>query len=290
MKRLSYLLIAAFISGCLYGCSHTASPPDIAATTLPVYELTSRLCEGSGLKIQQIVTDNVSCLHDYSLQVNQMRAIEGASAVVISGAGLEDTMEDALQASKHIIDASAGIQLHHHDAHEAHDGHDHEDDPHIWLDPDNAIVMAQNISEALCQLYPQHETLIKSNLTNLLNDLNDLKSYGEVALSSLSCREIITFHDGFSYFAEAYDLQILHAIEEESGSEASAAELIDIISLIDEHNLTSIFVEENGAASAATIIAAETGAKIYTLDMAISGTSYLDAMRKNIDTIKEALE
>lgn len=44
----------------------------------------------------------------------------------------------------------------------------------------------------------------------------------KTSLESLSCRELITFHDGFSYFADAFDLTILRAMEEEAGSEASA--------------------------------------------------------------------
>ena len=63
---------------------------DIAATTLPVYELTSLLCDGTGLNVDRIINDDVSCLHNYTLQVSQMRMLEQADAVVISGAGLED--------------------------------------------------------------------------------------------------------------------------------------------------------------------------------------------------------
>jgi len=119
--------------------------------------------------------------------------------------------------------------------------------------------------------------------------LESLDTYGKEQLSSLSCRKIITFHDGFSYLAEAYDLTILKAIEEEAGSEASAAQLKDLITLVQENDLKAIFTEKNGSTSAAEIIARETGAKIFTLDMAISGESYFDAMYHNIDTLKEAL-
>ena len=108
-------------------------------------------------------------------------------------------------------------------------------------------------------------------------------------LSSLSCRELITFHDGFSYLAESFDLTILEAVEEESGSEASAQELIELVELVQSHQLPAIFTESNGSASAADIIAAESGAAVYTLDMAMAGEDYFEAMYHNIDTIKEAL-
>ena len=78
-------------------------------------------------------------------------------------------------------------------------------------------------------------------------------------------------------------------MEEESGSEASAKELIQLITLTREHNLPAIFTEQNGSTSAADILSRETGAKEYILDMAMAGDSYFDAMYRNIDTIKEAL-
>ena len=78
-------------------------------------------------------------------------------------------------------------------------------------------------------------------------------------------------------------------MEEESGSEASAAELKHLITLVREHNLPAIFTERSGSTSAAGVIAAETGAKVFALDMAMAGNSYFEAMYHNIDTVKEAL-
>ena len=127
------------------------------------------------------------------------------------------------------------------------------------------------------------------NLDSLLEDLDALQSYGESSLSGLKCRELVTFHDGFSYFAQAFDLTILEALEEESGSEASAQELKHLIGVVRENDLPAIFTERNGSTSAAGVISRETGVTVYSLDMAMAGDSYFDAMYRNIDTIKEAL-
>ena len=78
-------------------------------------------------------------------------------------------------------------------------------------------------------------------------------------------------------------------MEEESGREASAKELIHLIEEVEHHNLPAIFTEKSGSVSAAGIIARETGCKSFTLDMAMAGKSYFEAMYHNINTIKEAL-
>ena len=290
MKKI---LIALFLPLLLVGCAQVPQQTDIAATTLPVYDFTQALCQGTDLTVGRLITESVSCLHDYSLNVSQVRQAESAQVLVLSGGGLEDFMEDVLS-GKPAIDASQGIPLlegeeHGHGDHEDHDGHHHEWDPHIWLSPENAKAMASNICRGLTEQYPQWEGVFSANLQNLLARLDNLEEYGEEQLRNLSCRELITFHDGFAYFAQAFDLDIVAAVEEESGSEASAKELIDLITLTRTHSLPAIFIEKNGSVSAADILCRETGVEKATLDMAMAGSSYFDAMYHNIDTIKEAL-
>lgn len=289
MKKILCLLSLCLL---LTGCASQELPAQVAATTLPVYEFTVRLCEGTPITVTRLVTESVSCLHDYSLNVRQVKAAEAAETIVISGAGLEDFLDDVLL-NADTIDASQGIELlcgeEDHSHEESHEGHHHEEDPHIWLSPANAGIMVENICAGLTQRYPEYEETFQRNEEGLLSDLEAQRSYGEEALASLRCRELISFHDGFSYFAESFDLTILEAVEEESGSEASAKELIHLIEEVEYHQLSAIFTEKNGSASAAEIIARETGCAVYTLDMAMAGDSYFDAMYHNIDTIKEAL-
>ena len=285
MKRLLAVLILFLF---LVGCAAPAEQADIAATTLPVYEFTSRLCEGTGLTVTRLITESVSCLHDYSLSVRQVRAVESADTVVVSGAGLEEFMHDLLS-GRNVIDASTDIPLLgcEHDHEEEH--HHHEADSHIWLSPENAKSMCANICAGLEEKYPQYASLFRANLAKLTADIQILEDYGKEQLSSLSCRELITFHDGFAYFAQSFDLHILAAVEEESGSEASARELKELIGIIESHDLPAIFTEKSGSVSAAGIISRETGVAVFDLNMAMAGSSWFDAMYHNIDTIKEAL-
>ena len=289
MKRLfSFLGLLAIL---LCGCAPAEPPAQVAATTLPVYEFTARITEGTGITVTRLVTEAVSCLHDYSLNVEQVKAVEAAEVVVISGAGLEEFMHDILH-DRQIIDASEGIGIlectHEHD-HDHDHGHHHEVDSHIWLSPDNAAVMANNICAGLIAQYPAHRDTFEANLAALLADIEALDHYAHAQLENLTTRDMITFHDGFGYLADAFHLHILEAVEEESGSEASARELKHLITIVREHELPAVFTECNGSTSAAEVIARETGAKLFTLDMAMGGDSWFAAMYHNIDTIKEAM-
>ncbi len=293
LKKLYAITVLLMLCVCFSACANEEITVDVAATTAPVYEFTNRICSGTDIRVGQVITQEVSCLHDYTLQTDQMRMIENAEIIIISGAGLDEFVADGLLSSKPIINTSENIDLlfgesdheHSHSTQEHHNTYD----PHIWLSPVNAMVMAQNICQGLCVAFPQYETQFQSNLQSLSTQLQTLTDYGKQQLQTLGSKDLITFHDGFAYFAHTYGLNILYAIEEESGSEPSAAELKEICNVISEQDIRAIFTERNSSASAANIIGTETNTLIYQLDMAMSGDGYLEAMYHNIDTIKEAL-
>ena len=101
---------------------------------------------------------------------------------------------------------------------------------------------------------------------------------------------MITFHDGFRYFAHAYDLPLLESIEEEAGSEASAKEIVEITELVKEHNIPVIFTEVNGSDATAKAVARETGCAVAQLSMlmsAVDGTieDYRLGMLANMEAV-----
>jgi ABC-type Zn uptake system ZnuABC Zn-binding protein ZnuA len=105
---------------------------------------------------------------------------------------------------------------------------------------------------------------------------------------------LITFHDGFQYFAQANGLTLLKSIEEEEGSEASAAEIKEIVTLIRDYDIPAIFTEKNGSDATAQAIARETSVAVVQLDLIMSGegsglAAYVDAMNADLDAIAQAL-
>lgn len=282
MKCTRLLLAVVLMLGLFAGCGSQTAPDQegdvILATTYPMYYLTCRLTEGmEGITVEQMITEPVSCLHDYTLTTEQMKKIERADLIVMNGCGLEDFMADALKgvAQENIVDCGS---------------RDYPEDPHYWLNPMAYQEASGTASEALAARYPEQYNTLSANSNQLTQELTALYEEMQAELKDLSCREMITFHDGFTYFADSMDLTIAAAIEEEEGAEPSAAELQEICALIEQDNIPAIFVEKNGSTNAAEIIARETGVKIYTLTTIMDGeTDYFTAMRENVQTVKEAL-
>ena len=281
MKQRFFAILLA-LALLLSGCAAQKSEPsaDILATTAPVAQIVGAITAGTDLTVATLISEPVSCVHDYALSVDQMRAVEQAKHIVISGAGLEEFMAEVLT-SRAVIDASEGLALL--------PGEEGESDPHTWLAPENMIAMTRTVEAALAAEYPQHAALFAENADIWCEKLDELQSYGEQHLADLSCRRLVTFHDGFAYFAKAFDLEIAASMEIEAGSEPSARELEEIISLLQDQGIPAVFTEINGTADAAELVARETGCAVFSLDTAISSVNYLSAMTQNIDTIKEAL-
>ena len=290
MKLKSIVIPAALAAFLLGGCA--AQPQGstsgegerltVLATTYPTYLMASAMAEGvEGVTVSRLNTGAVSCLHDYTLTVNDMKQIEQADVIVVNGAGLEDFMADALGSARGlVVDCSQGLELLENEDHDHVDGdeadHGHWD-PHYWMDPDLALQMAENIQNALVEADGEYAWNYQSNYTETAtlmagwkDKLRDYCHYEEGPEIS----GLITFHDGFRYFARALDLPLLAAIEEEEGSEASAMEINRITQLVEENSLPVIFTEVNGSDATAQAISRETGCAVAQLTMLMDGPEY----------------
>ena len=109
------LILALVLAGCGSGGSVGAGNARIrvVTTTYPIYLFTSALTRDvDGVVVERLDTGSTSCLHDYTLSVNDMKKLADADVIAINGAGLEDFMDDALATSNAaVIDCDQGVDL-----------------------------------------------------------------------------------------------------------------------------------------------------------------------------------
>ena len=282
MKRLLCALCALLL---LVGCTPAGQEPaqmNIVATTYPTYLAALAVTDGiEGVSVSRLDTGSVSCLHDYTLTVNDMKKLSRADVIVMNGAGLEDFMSDALASTDAlVIDCSERVELLPATGHHGHE-YSGEDlghfDPHYWMDPLNAQTMVGNVRFGLWFLFPGEVAPdLSANTTLAVEQLQPLYELGLRYLypqseNAVSVPGLITFHDGFQYLAQAFHLPLLRSIEEEAGSEAGAKEMDEIIRLVKENNIPVIFTESNGSDATANAIARETGCTVAQLSMIMDG-------------------
>ena len=300
MKKIKLFMAIMTLLAAVSGCAPAAEEArlTVVCTTYPIYLFASSLAEGvEGVAVERLDTGSVSCLHDYSLSMEDMKKLERADVIALNGAELEEFLEDALETSDAaVIDCSAGVELleglsHHHDGDE-HDDHGHWD-PHYWMDPANARTMAANLRNSLVLLDPDHAAEYENNAVRTEKILLHVEEETRTLVEKYPLQGgpgLITFHDGFQYFAKAFHLPLLASIEEEAGSEASAHEIVEITELVKEHGIPVIFTEVNGSDATANAIARETGCRVAQLTMIMDGPdseleTYCSGITGNLEAI-----
>ena len=270
----------------------------------PMYLLTVNVTQGvEAVVVRNMAAPEVGCLHDYQLLPADLRALEEADALVVNGAGMEAFLEKVIaqRPSLPVIEAAHGIPLLD-EAHGDDDAHDHDHDhdheheqgnPHVWLDPRNAAAQVRTIAARLAEIDPMHAEAYTANAQAYAQTLETLYARMQAALAQVPNRRIITFHEAFPYFAEAFDLQIVGVIQREPGSEPGTRELAEVVDLVRAQDGVVLFVEPQYSARAADIIARETGVRVFVLDPVVTGPlqagAYVDAMEQNLAVLLEAL-
>ncbi|AEC00242.1 ABC-type metal ion transporter, periplasmic subunit [Selenomonas sputigena ATCC 35185] len=299
MKRKNMFLclltaLCLLLTGC--GGTNTAGGGKdgsfhIVTSFYPMYVATINITQGvDGVTVTNMTKPQTGCLHDYQLMTEDMKTLEKADAFVINGAGMESFLDKVVEQQKNlkIIDASKGIELL---------KDDDEENPHVWLSVTDAILQVKNIAEQLKAADPKHADAYEKNAAAYIKKLEALKAEMHTELDTVPNKDIVTFHEAFPYFAKEFGLNIISVVEREPGTEPTPAELQATIEQVKKLPVKVLFTEPQYSPSAAETIARETGAKIYTLDPVVTGeandqalNAYIDTMKKNMETLKTALQ
>lgn len=297
---MRFFLVLAISTMFLAGCgrdnkqNNTAANKNFVIVTsfYPMYISTINITRDvPGVEVINMTKPQTGCLHDYQLVPDDVQKLEKASAFVVNGAGMEAFLDKAVkqQPKLKIVDASKGIVLL--------KDENGEENPHVWVSVSNAIIQVKNIAEQLAALDPANAEKYKSNANVYTKKLESLREDMHSNLDNVKTKNIITFHEAFPYFAKEFNLNIIDVIEREPGTEPSPKELEETIDKVKQLKVKALFAEPQYPAKAAEVIAKETGAKVFTLNPAVTGESkpnayddYIIIMKKNLDVLKEALQ
>lgn len=159
-------------------------------------------------------------------------------------------------------------------------------DPHLWLSPVHARVIASNISAALVELMPEHTAVFEANLTKLQVDIDTLDRELTALFAKVPTRRFYVFHPAWSHLAENYNLEQV-AIEH-GHKEPSTAELAHVIEQAKSDGAKVVFVQSQMSHASAEVVTSEIGGKIVQLDPL--GADWLKNTRNAGKQIAKALE
>lgn len=165
--------------------------------------------------------------------------------------------------------------------------HDHEGmDPHIWMSPKRSKVMVETIRDEIIALDPDNEEFYNNNAEEYLNKLDEVDRDIMKSLEGVGKQSFIIYHPSMGYFADDYGLDMV-AIEE-SGKEASAKKLKEVIDFAKENDIKFVIYQEEFDKSQAETIANEINGAAISIDT-LSG-DYIENMKKIAVKFEEVLQ
>ena len=295
------LALTMFLCG---GCAaqENAQQVNILTTFYPMYIFTLNIADGiEGVSVQNMADQSVGCLHDYQLQTRDMVVLEEADVLIINGGGMEQFMDKviSMRSDLPVVTACEGIDMLPLEGHAHEHDHDHEGEScsevnaHVWLDPKLAVRQIENIAEGLCAADSAHAEVYRANAAAYAERIGALGEEMSGMLEPVRGERIVTFHEAFPYFANAFGIEIAGVIQHDQGEEPGTREIAKTCDLVKELGVKALFAEPQYPQKAAETIARETGAGLYRLDPVVSGDggkeSYETIMRENARVLLEAL-
>lgn len=207
--------------------------------------------------------------HTWSPAPADMKKLEKAKLVLANGLGLEEGLTAKLKGmGDRVLFAGAvpGLDLAGGGCHHHGDDHHHGVNPHIWLDADVLIRVAQAVRDRLTALDPPGRPVFKKYTDILIGALRKADTRIKEERKAYAAARIITFHDAFAWFRRRYGIEQVAVVAASPGRQPSSQELIRIGALVRVNPVRAIFIEPQLDPKAARVLAREFGLSVAVLD------------------------
>ena len=265
MKKLIYILTLFILSAC--GNTTQKSEKSILTVTLEPLRYFTEAIAGDNYEIVSMVPKG-SSPESYDPTPQQLVNLSKSQAYFRIGyIGFEQTWMKKLEANcpdMKVYDTSKGIDLIRDKGH-WHGDHFHERgvEPHVWNSTQTALIIADNIYQALCELVSTHQEDYQKRLDVLKQTIQQTDTNVRSLLENADSTFLI-YHPALSYFARDYGLKQVSI--EEGGKEPSPAQLKTLIETCRNENVHTIFVQQEFDQRNAQLIANELGVNIVSIN------------------------
>ncbi|MBB3183594.1 manganese/zinc/iron transport system substrate-binding protein [Halomonas fontilapidosi] len=276
-SALSLLLFT--LSGMLSGpvlADEAEAPLQLVATTAMVADVL-REVGGERVEVQGLMGPGVDP-HLYRQTRRDVTAMTRADAVFWNGLNLEAQLRNFLSRlaqRKPVFAAGEAVPAEQRLADEAYQD---QPDPHVWMDPGRWRWVVEGMRDALVELAPAHASEFQARAEAYLAELEALDRYAVGVLDSVpaSARVLVTAHDAFGYFGDAYGYEVLGIQGFSTESEAGLARIESLVDVLVERRIGAIFIESS--VSDRNVQALVEGAAAEGWAVEIGGELYSDAM------------
>lgn len=300
-RLLTVLLLLAALPA--YGA------PRVVVSLLPLHSIVSGVMEGVGEPI--LLIRGYGSPHAYQMRPSEARALSDADLVIWVGEPLETFLERPLAV---VAERARVIELlqvdglvlhparaggawetggHSHDHHHG-SGHEARPDPHLWLDPRNAMRIAEAVARSLAEIDPPNAGRYEANAVRLVGDLEALDAEAATRLAAAGDQPFVVFHDAYQYLERRYGLRAVGAVTVSPDQRPGAQRLRVLRRRIRDTGARCAFAEPQFESNLVATVVEGTGARVARLDpLGRAGgpprEAYFRMMRANVESLADCL-
>ena len=306
---LPLAVLAAFAAGCEAGGekpARTGEKPKVVATVGMLGDIV-RVVGGDRVDVSTLMGPGVDP-HLHKPTRRDVRALASADVVFYVGLSLEGRMADALErlrlSGRRVFAVGEAIpadRLRRPDDSEGHEGSHY--DPHVWMDVRIWSLCVDRVAESLAEFDPAGAAVYRRNAAEYQRELTRLDDYVRETIATIPSqqRQLVTAHDAFAYFSQAYGIPVRSVQGITTESEAGLADITGLVDFLVENAVPAIFIETSlsprnlravlaGAAARGSSI--EIGGELFSDATGPAGTyegTYVGMIDHNATVIARAL-
>ena len=312
--RRAVLLGAALLAGCIqpideshssaaYASAHKiyagAYPIKATATVGMVADIVRKI-GGDRVVVDCLMGPGVDP-HRYKTTPGDVRRLRDADVIFFSGLHLEGKMSEVLHrlgAYKPTLAVAEKI-----DPSRLFREEEGAPDPHVWFDVSLWRQAAEGVSAKLCEFDPPHAAEYRANLAAYVLKMDDLHRYAKKTMAEIpkERRVLVTAHDAFRYFGDAYGIEVRGIQGISTDDEAGVKHVNDLVSFLIDRKVKAVFVETSVSDRNLRAVLqgceargwkVELGPELFSDALGDDGTeegTYLGMVRHNVDSIAKAL-
>ena len=255
-----------------------AKVPRVATDIPPVHSLVSQVMGELGTP--KLIVPPGTSPHGYAMRPSEARALQAADVVFWMGQDLTAWFDRAIQvlaanATTVALSESKGLIRHPYRTTKIFDTHTHDEgehdatakiDPHLWLDPDNALIFLDVIATTLARLDAIHADTYLTNAARAKAALEALKLELNAAVQPIRGRPFIVFHDAYHYFEHRFDVEAAGSMSIGDASSPGPARIAAIRGKVQTLGATCVFSEPQFQPKIIKTVIEKTAARSGTLD------------------------
>ena len=295
MTRLRALIMATLPSMALLASAGAASAQapatlKIGVTLHPYYSWTKNVIGTlPGYEVRSILPGEIDA-GDYQPRPDDIKKLVDLDAIVVNGIGHDDFIQPMIRAAgnKKLV-----VIRPNETTPQIHSARGNSVNSHTFISFTNAIQQTYAIQKALAALRPQDAVALQRNAGEYARRLRLIKSKGAQQLAEAKITRVVTVHDGYGYLLQEFGLEVAGVVQPAHGLTPSAAELRDMVKLLQREKIKVIFSEETFPQPMLKVLQDEGGAKVYVITHIASGEYTADKfereMQRNVETMIRAL-